>query len=118
MSVAGAILAQTSPTVLSYGGANFYSFAFNYAVSAGDVLFFGLRQDAGGDYVQTPVVGSTSYVPGSWFFYSNPQFLDRSVDTAFRTFVDTAAPVPEPATMTLLGLAGMGARRWRQRKTS
>ena len=68
VSVSGAILAQTSPTVLAFGGEAFYLFVFNYPVSAGDVLFFGLRQDDG-DAIEGPLDGSNPYVPGDFFAF-------------------------------------------------
>jgi PEP-CTERM motif len=116
VSGSGAILAQTSPTVLAFGGDGFYSFVFNYAVSTGDVLFFGLLQESG-DAMAASFAEPDLYVPGGLFGFVPPNLvLTFPSDTAFRTFVDTEA-VPEPATLTLLsvGLAGMGVRRWRHK---
>jgi PEP-CTERM motif len=119
VSSSGATLAQTSATALAFGGDGFYSFLFNYPVSVGDVLFFGLLQESG-DSFSGPLLGPDPYVAGGAFAFASPNlFFSESADSTFRTFVDTdAAAVPEPATLTLLalGMAGMGARRWRQRK--
>lgn len=59
-------------------------------------------------------IGSPSY-----FVYSSTYF--NGGFTSVTMLIEgepTAAPVPEPATVTLLGLglAGLGARRLRQRK--
>jgi hypothetical protein len=55
----------------------------------------------------------------STFFSNNfASFDDPTVDFSMGIDGTEVAPVPEPASLTLLGLglAGMGARRWRQRK--
>jgi hypothetical protein len=93
--------------------------SFTY-VNAANVLYIG--GSAGGTTGFSPgandflmVIGSptSSPTPGL-FFYDTSAF-----NQTFRTSEAELAPaVPEPASITLLGLglAGMGARRWRQRK--
>ena len=61
---------------------------------------------------QPTFFGVTSTEPIRWIEIGH----HRSV-LNLDNFADAAAPVPEPQTLTLLGLgiAGMAARRWRKR---
>ena len=74
VSASGATLAQISATALALGGVGFYSFLFNYPVSAGDVLFFGLRLDSG-DSMTAALATSNPYVSGAPLPWSCPTTL-------------------------------------------
>jgi hypothetical protein len=97
---------------------------FGVGVATGQVLAFVLQSP--GATMQFSWLASSGDYPAGAAFVRSPSFglpafspVDPSAfnDFAFRTFVDPA-PVPEPASMLLVGtvLAGAGLRRWRHKR--
>jgi hypothetical protein len=115
-------LLQSSP-MPAFTVPNFYTFPFSLNVSTGETLFFGITVDALGEGVSFAAANSNVYAGGAFGLFSPGGALGFGGDDAvFKTFVDTdvQSAVPEPATLSLLGLGlgGTAVRRWRQRRAS
>jgi hypothetical protein len=112
-------LLQASSTTLAFTSPGFYSFAFDFPVAIGDQLAFALAIPAPGA-VYFGTTAADPYAPGHVRVVVNGDDISSQWpghDAFFRTYVEPAAAVPEPAALSLvaLGLAGGAARRWRRR---
>jgi hypothetical protein len=112
----------TDPLTMTYTGIDVSSFGLS--VTEGEMLAIVLRTDTGGRYLWKN--GAPVYTRGEPFFREpnvGPDWRSWSsaganFDFAFRTYVDTTVAVPEPSTLTLLGIGTLSllGYGWRRRK--